>query len=308
MHSLWENPRKSIISMEARFPLIGFDSEADCEVFAVQNVSPSPAFTPFTVLSVLNPSVLQCSEVTYSCYPLHSPFLRLYFHPCVFSNAAPALAWQVKAGLFFEDNEFSKRIIEIIRPELGRNELGQEFQVAMETKDQGLTYHFAPDPAEIRVNMGAPMVIFSSLLCFEVQGTIYQYLTRHILVLYPYSPLTTCLQTADFAAFQAVLLGLQEAIINPHAFYGYANYWVEAISRHLQGASPLMTTSLHKELVHHLMWSLDGEPQGQHDYGRWTYERTCNSYAETDDEALRLRLVTLWTAVMRQIQDYYLLS
>lgn len=306
VYSVWENLRKSIISMETRFPLIGFDTEAENEVFAVQNVSANPSNVPTAVLSLLSPSVLQCAEVMYCCYPLHTAFLRLYFHPCVF-HVATALTWPVTAGLFFLDNEFSNRVVEILGAEMGRNELGRQFQVTMETKDQGLSHRFAADPAQIRVNLGAPVVTFSSFLCFEANGAKYQFLTRHTLVLYPYSPLATCLQSADFAAFQAALLGLQEAVINPNTFYGYPNHWVEKASQLLLGAAPVMMTSLLKELLHHLMWSLDGEPD-QPDYGRVTHERICQNYAESDDEAMRLRLVTLWTAANRLIQDYYLLS
>ena len=105
-------------------------------------------------------------------------------------------------------------------------------------------------------------------------------------------------------------MGLQEAVINKHAFYSYADYWVEKISQYLMGVPvPSMTTSLFKELLHFLVWSLDGEPEGQEDYGKWTYENICliepENYA---NEAIRLRLVTIWTAAISFIQEYYLLS
>lgn len=277
-------------------------------VFRVQTTTPYPSTTPISVLSLLSPAALHCSEVYYSCFPLTTPFLRIYFHPCVFSTVTNSTVCPVTAGLFYQDNPFSSRIIEILDDKIGKNGLGAEFNVSLEAADTA--YRFAPDPAHIRVNLGVPIVVFTSLLCFKAENLEYQFLTRHVLVIAPYSPLNACLQSADLTAFQAFFMGLQEAVINQHAFYGYIDYWVEKVSQYLMGVSASsMATSLLKELLYFLVWLLDDKPEGQADYGKWTYESICRSHAESDDnEAIRLRLVTIWTAAISFIQEYYLLS
>lgn len=291
-----------------RFPLIGYDKGLENVVFRVQTVNPYPATLPISALSLLSPTTLHCSEVYYSCFPLTNPYLRIYFHTCVFSTLTNAMVCPVTVGLFYQDNPFSEKIIEILGDKIGRNGLGTEFNLSLEAADTA--YKFSDDPAYIRVNLGLPIVVFTSLLCFEAESRQYQFLTRHVLVLAPYSPLTASLQSADLTAFQGFLMGLQEAVINPHAFYGYIDYWVEKVSQYLIGASvPSMTTSLLRELLYFLVWSLDDKPQGQDDYGKSTYERICRNHAENDDnEAIRLRLVTIWTTAIRFIQEYYLLS
>ena len=294
----------------ARFPLLGVDNGPDIEVFEVYKVLPTASSIPLPALQCLAPNI-PTTEVHYLCANLPSPFIRLYLHPCVFSTISHLNTFPVSAGIFFHQNHFSDRVIEVTSDDLGKNRLGNRFYISLEQVDQGNTWKFARDSAEIRINTGISVVIFSSLVVFDWADTQYQYLTRHVLLLAPLSPLgNSILMADDYKGFHAVLMGLQEKIVHSNAFYAYKEYFMEEITGKLIGL-PVSEKgkSLFRELVYLLTWEIDGKPGHKPEYGRNTYEDLCKDQAETEgSEGGRLRITSIWTKAIRLVQEYYLLS